>query len=268
MPGLLLMAAAYPAQTRLLVAAAVFLVYLVLLPRPARRPLAVAGLCVLVVVWDFGATLIWGTGAASKVRFEFVLGAGGSLALLVCAVAGIIALAGALRLLAEGKTRAGAVLSAVFVSAFAGWSSAVRYSPIVAVVGLLAGGAALWWAATVPADDALSLPPQSPQESQARRDLLNAVSRVVLPCVSGLVFYAYLRWGPKSWVDRACGAELVLPAFILAVGASGLGVWVASRVAGKRAEAVAAAIVITALLAGVICVVAFLLWFGQNHCGE
>lgn len=57
----LLTAAAHLAGTRLLVALAVFVVYLGILPRPAPRPLAVAALCVLVVVWTFGATLIWGT---------------------------------------------------------------------------------------------------------------------------------------------------------------------------------------------------------------
>lgn len=262
MPPPLLIAAAHPASARLLVAAAVLVVFVAVLPRPAPRPLAAAVLCVIVVVWDFGATLIWGTGAPSKVRFNFVLSAAGSLVLLGLAIAGILAAGGALRLFAHKRTRSASVLAGVFAAGLAGWSSAVRYSPIIALIGLVTGNAALWWAARTPADHA----PTVAEEPRTR--LLRALPPIVLPCLSGCLFYAYLRWGPKSWADPACGASLAIPAFLGAVGGSGLVVWVTSRAAGKRTEAVAAAAVIAALLAAGICVVAFLLWFGQNHCGE
>jgi hypothetical protein len=61
MPSAFLIAAAHPADTRLLTAVVVFVVFVSMLPRPAPRPLAVAALCAIVAVWDFGATLIWGT---------------------------------------------------------------------------------------------------------------------------------------------------------------------------------------------------------------
>jgi hypothetical protein len=262
MSGLLLMAAVYPAELRLLVAVAVFLVYVAMLPRPAPRPLAAATLCAIVVVWDFGATLIWGTAGPSKVRFDFVLGAAGGLALLACAIASIVAAAGALRLFAHGKTRAGTILAGVFGVGLAGWSAAVRYSPFIAAIGLLAGSVALWWAATMPADHAPAL------VEKPRTLLLRALPPVVMPCMSGFLFYAYLKWGPTSWADPGCGASLVIPVFFGAVGVSALAVWRTSRAAGRRTEAVAATAVIAALLAAGICVVAFLLWFGQNHCGE
>ena len=246
----------------------VFVVFVLMLPRSALRPLAAAALCTIVAVWDFGATLIWGTGGPTKLRFAFAFSPVGGSVLLACAVLGIIAAAGALRSFAHADRRTGTLLSGLFALAFAAWSAAVRYSPIVAAIGLLTGGVALWWAGTMPVDEG---PPQveSPlAEPRARREWLSIFARVGLPILSGPVFYAWLRWGPKSWVDPACGASLVIPAFIVSIGIPALGVGFTSRAAGRRTEAVAAAAVITTLIAAAICVVAFLIWFGQNNCGE
>jgi hypothetical protein len=239
-----------------------------MLPRPAPRPLAVAALCAIAAVWDFGATLIWGTGGPSKLRFAFAFSTVGGSALLACAVFGIIAAAAALHSFANANKRTGTVLAGSFAVAFAAWSSAVRYSPIIAALGLLTGGAALWWAATMSVDDRPS-PVEPPLTSPlARAASLRAFARVVLPFLSGVLFYAWLRWGPKSSIDPACGTSLPLLAFIVSVGIPALTVGFNSRAAGRSSEAGAAAAVITALLAAAICVVAFLIWFGQNNCGE
>jgi hypothetical protein len=267
MPAVLLIAAVHPAGTRLLVALVVFVVFVWMLPRPAPRPLAVAALCVVVAVWDFGATLIWGTGGPSKLRFSFGLSTVGGSALLACAVVGILAAAAALHSFAHDDKRTGTVLAGIVAVAFAVWSLAVRYSPIIAAIGLLTGGAALWWAATMPVDDRptqLEAPLGSPRAPGAP---LRAFAPVVLALLSGALYYAWLRWGPKGSVySDPCGPSLPLPAFIVSIGLAALAVGFTSRAAGRRTEAVAAAAVITALLAAAVCVVAFLIWFGQNNC--
>ena len=246
----------------------VFVVFVLTLPRPTPRPMAAAALCAIVAVWDFGATLIWGTGGPTKLRFAFAFSPVGASVLLACAVLGIIAAAAALRSFAHADRRTGTLLSGLFALAFAAWSAAVRYSPVIAAIGLLTGGVALWWAGTMPVDEG---PPQieSPLAAPpARRAWLRIFACVGLSISSGPVFYAWLRWGPKSWVDPACGASLVIPAFIVSVGLPAVVVGFTSRAAGRRTEAVAAAVVITTLIAAATCVVAFLIWFGQNNCGE
>jgi hypothetical protein len=266
--SVLLIAAAHPADTRLVIAVAVFVVFVWLLPRPAPRPLSAAALCVIVAAWDFGATLIWGTGGATKLRFAFAFSPVGGPALLACAIIGIIAAACALRSFAHAERRTGTLLAGAFAVAFAAWSATVRYSPIIAVLGLFTGSIALWWAATMPADEQPTQLDAPPVARLARWARLRVLASVGLVLMSGPVFYAWLRWGPKSWVDPACGASLVLPAFIMSVAIPALAVGFTSRAAGRRTEAVAAAAVITILVAAAICVVAFLLWFGQNNCGE
>ncbi|MGH2929008.1 MAG: hypothetical protein ACRDL8_12460 [Solirubrobacteraceae bacterium] len=223
----------------------------------------------IVVIWDFGATLIWGTAGPSKVRFDFVLSGGvGALGLLCCAIAGIIAGAAALRSFAVGRRRAGTVLGGVFTITFVGWSLAVRYWPPVAVIGLSLGCLALWWAARAPTNDPPATAEGHRREPGAHGAWLRVLPPVVLPCLSGFAFYSYLRWGSKSWADPGCGANLIVPAFIAAIAVSGLGVWGSTRAAGKRSEAIAAAVVITALVAAAMCAVAFLIWFTQNNCGD
>lgn len=201
MPAAFLIAAAHPADTRLLIAVVVFVAFVSMLPRPAPRPLAVAALCAIVAVWDFGATLIWGTGGPSKLRFAFAFSTVGGSALLACAVCGILAAAAGLRSFANANKRTGTVLAGIFAVAFAVWSSAVRYSPIVAAIGLLTGGAARRWAATMPVDDrpALLEPPLT--SPLARAASLRALARVVLPFLSGALYYAWLRLGPKSSIS-------------------------------------------------------------------
>lgn len=110
MSGGVSVAAFHPAGIRLLVAIVVLAGFAGLLPRPARRPLTVAVLSTLVVIWDFGATLIWGSPAQSKVRLGFALTGTGGAALLACAVVGMLAAGGAVRTFAAGRDRAALAL--------------------------------------------------------------------------------------------------------------------------------------------------------------
>lgn len=260
-------AAVHPADTRLLVAVLAFGMFVVMLPRPAPRPMAAAVLVVIVALWSFGATLIWGTGGPTKLRIGVALSRLGGSTLLACAMIGIVAAAAALRSFAHGDKRSGTRLAVLFAVAFGAWSATVRYSPVIAVLGLITAAVAFRWAATMPADREQSQQRSHLTAARTGAARLRILAGVVLS-LSGPAFYAWLQWGPKSWIDPACGASLVLPAFIISVGTPAIVVGLTSRAAGKRTEVVAAAAIITILAAGAMCVLAFLLWFGQHKCGE
>ncbi|HEY1776806.1 MAG TPA: hypothetical protein VGG41_11660 [Solirubrobacteraceae bacterium] len=269
MPRAVLIAALYQGDTRLLVTAAMFVLFIAVLPRPTPRPVATVAIGAIVALWDFGATLIWGTAGLTKVRFLFALsGTFGSWLVLASAVIGTAAAAGSLRAFSHRERSLGLLLAGTFLGAFAFWSFVVRYSPIIAIFGGVAAVTALRWAATVAsAEQEAGLDHHRSTVEIGKARLLLPV-RVLLPILSGLIFYASLRWGPKSWGDLQCGATLGIPAFVAAVALSAAGGGLASRIAGRRTEAVVAAALLTGLVAAGICVVAFLLWFGQNHCGE
>ena len=149
-------AALYGAGMRLGLSAVILALFVAILPRPAPRPLSVAALYAVTVGWDFGATLIWGTGGPSKVRLDFVVsGRAGSWLLLACATSGILAAASSLRAFANAKRRTGCWFAAAFVAMFALWSCAVRYQPDIAVLGLIVGVVALGAAAPVAVDEQL-----------------------------------------------------------------------------------------------------------------
>jgi hypothetical protein len=262
------LAATHPGSTRLSVSVIVLIIFTLTLPRPAPRPLAVAALYALVVIWDFGATLIWGTGGPTKLRFQFTLTGAGGWALLACAIVGILAAAAALRSFGRARNRAGAYFAGVFAIAFAAWSLAVRYSPVIATIGLFTGCAALLWAAKMPSDVQPAHPEHPTAPPQANAKLLLALSRLILPPLCGFLYYASLRWGPKTWTDPECGATLIVPAFVAAVSIPTLTVGLTTRATGRRTETVLASAILVALLTAAACVLVFLIWFGQNHCGE
>jgi len=152
------MAALYQADVRLAVAAGVLLVFIATLPRPAPQPVSMAVICAIAFTWDFGATLIWGTAGPTKVRLDLVdSGRVGSWVLLVFAVVGIVSAASALRAFAGSKQMTGSAFAAVFAATFVLWSCAVRYSPVIAALGLIIAAGAFWQAATVEPDEQLTL---------------------------------------------------------------------------------------------------------------
>jgi hypothetical protein len=263
-------AALYQTDMRLLIAAALFVVFLGLLPWTAPRPLAVTALLPVIAAWDFGATLIWGTGGPTKVRFDFLVsGALGNWCLLAVAVVGIVASAVSLRAFARGKGRLGTLLAGASTLSFVVWSCAVRYPPIVAVIGLLIIAAAFWWAASPSNAEKLALTNKFASTARSARARVALALSSLLPFVSGFIVYACLEWGPTgSPGDRCWGSTLIVPVFIAALAMPGIAMALSSRAAGKRTEVVVSLAAVAVLSAAALCFFASLCWFGQNMCGE
>jgi hypothetical protein len=180
---------------------------------PAACPETVDGrvLSTLVVIWDFGATLIWGSPAPSKVRLGFALTGTGGAALLACAVVGMLAAGGAVRTFAAGRDRAALALSLTFAVSFIFWSVTVRFSPLIAAFGVLAGSAALWWASREP--DNAQPAPQVSGLRHSTTTVLRAAAGVALPlhvarsstraCVGDLRAGPTLHAAPPSSFQRS-----------------------------------------------------------------
>ena len=101
-------------------------------------------LSVLVLVWMFGATLVWGTARSTQLRLpgiasNGVLGWEGT-ALLILAVVGVASIDLALRYFTLARPRLGWALTASAVACFGLWSLGVAY-PVTAAV--LAGAIGL-----------------------------------------------------------------------------------------------------------------------------
>jgi hypothetical protein len=89
------------------------------------------------------------------------------------------------------------------------------------------------------------------------------------PLLTGVAFYAWLQWSPKSWIDPACGLQtwaLIASTPVIGAGAVTPGFYAHGRQAGSL-TIVATTVVTTVLTLGA-CLIAFLLWFGQHMCGE
>ena len=137
-------ASLYGMDTRLIVWLVPVALFVTMLPRPAPRPWALAALGVMVFVWDFAAALIWATGYATKLRFNFAFeGSIGSWLLLACAVLGTLAAAAAAAAFAHREMRAGWLLAGVSAVTFVLWSAVVRYSPFIAAGCLVVGMSAI-----------------------------------------------------------------------------------------------------------------------------
>lgn len=132
-------------------------------------------LTVLATAWLFGATLIWGTPYASKIRWESAWvhdpTAWQWTALLVIAYVGSLSAAAALRFFAEGRHRLGWWFAGVALVMFIAWSAPVRYP--VALAALLAGAALTTIAAAGPGVLGDAATPTTPPTSSPE-DALNA----------------------------------------------------------------------------------------------
>jgi hypothetical protein len=159
----------------------------------------------------------------------------------------------------------------VFAVAFTGWSLVVRYSGTLAILVVAVGIAALVFASTT------SSPPQATGHEAgstpatphtAERWLWNIVAAAV-PLLAGPVFYWWLQVSPRTWIDQACGLPGWLPlTFIPFLAIPGVTAWIRTRTIGRSREAAAAAVVIAATVTVAGCILAFLMWFGVNQCGE
>lgn len=259
MPFSVFTAALYPASTRLSVALLLGGAFAVLAPRRSPRPLALAVIGVIVAGWLFGATLIWGTGAQDGA------------ALLALAAAGVLSAGGALRGFAHQNHRAGWVLATIFAVAFAGWSAVVRYSAVFALVALTVGMAALWLASTSPppsTGEAGEGGAMASTKPRTARWMWNSVV-TALPFLSGLLFYWWLKISPKTWIDPTCGLAGWVPVTVIPfIAIPAFTAWNRTRMLGKSREAAVAAVVVTAAVTIGLGILAFLVWFGMNQCGE
>ena len=263
-------AALYPASTRLAIAVILMGAFALIAPRRSSRPLSLAVMSVIAATWLFGATLIWGTAAPSKLRWGIELSDCEGAALLVLAGAGVLGSAGALRSFADNRRRAGWALATVFVIAFLGWSAVVRYSMVIVFIAVAAGSVSLWFASIPPelSPAALAETSATHHGSRGASGGWSSVSRLV-PFLAGPLFYWWLKLSPKSWADPACGLAHWLPfTFIPFLAIPGLTAWIRTRSLGKNREAAAAAVVVAAGVTIGVCVLAFLVWFGANRCGE
>jgi hypothetical protein len=269
-PDTLVFSSLYPASTRLVVAVVVFAAFVVLLPRRTRRPLPNAALGVIAAGWLFGATLIWGTPWASKLRWASGLNTWQNTALLAVAVVGVLCAAAALRGFAEQRPTQGWVLTGLFAVAFAGWSSVVRYSIIVAGLVLSVGIGALVFASSTPAGpEATHAEPNSASSHASARLRSWRIAGVALPVVSGVGFYWWLELSPKSAIDPKCGLSgWILLTVIPFLAIPGGTAWMRTRTLGKSREAATAATVASVAVTIGVGILAFLVWFGANQCGE
>lgn len=262
-------AAIYPASTRLLVAAILLVLFGLVAPRRPPRPLPLAVMSAIVAGWLFGATLIWGTGRGNRFPPSSGLSAVHGTPLLALAVLGALSASAALRAFAHQKRRLGWGLATVFAVAFAAWSSVVRYSVIVAALVFATGVAALAFASTSPAVPEAPSAEDTSKSSTPRGRTLTWIIVLTLPLLSGFSFYWWLRWSPKTWIDPACGLpDWLLLTFIPFVATPGLVGWIRTRTAGRSREAAAAVVVGATAVTIAACILAFLIWFGLNKCGE
>jgi hypothetical protein len=154
-------AALYPASTRLAVAVACLIAFALVTATRWDRPvpaLPVAVLALIVVGWLFGATLVWGTGYVTKLRWAASWGYDGHAwqwsALLAVAVAGVLSLGLALRSFAHRQRDRARIFAAATGAAFLAWSVFVQYSVVLAVAVLAAGVGSLAAVAHEPQPDA------------------------------------------------------------------------------------------------------------------
>lgn len=225
---------------------------------------------VIAAGWLFGATLIWGTPWASKLRWASGLDTWQDTALLAVAIVGVLCAGAALRAFAQQKRTQAWVLTAAFAIAFAGWSSTVRYSIIVAGLVLSVGTGTLVFASITPAGPQATLAEANSERSPAPPHLRRwSIAAITLPVVSGIGFYYWLEWSPKSGLDSKCGlSDWILLSVIPFLAIPGGTAWMRTRTLGKSREAAAAATVAAVAVTIGIGILAFLAWFGANQCGE
>ena len=153
---------------------------------------SILALVAIVLGWLFGATLVWGTGGASKFRWSAAwMNAPTSWeanGLLVLALAGVLSLALSLRALTDGRVRAACMLVAGAGTTFAMWSIAVSYPVWIAASAWAAGAVAFYVAAT----------DQHRERSERRRAPRRAavvVPSLALACACGFGWtYWALAW--------------------------------------------------------------------------
>lgn len=169
------LALAHPASTRLGLALVGVILFGAISSAgvPGRVRLApVAVLTALVVIWMFGATLIWGTGYQTKFRFAAAWQSQASAwqpaALLAVAFAGVIALAVSVRASATQDRQRARTFEVLAAICFVGWSAVVNYPVTVAVVMGIIGLVALENAAEADIAEIAGTETRSTREARRR----------------------------------------------------------------------------------------------------
>ena len=179
--------------------------------RRRTRPIPVVPvlvLCLIAAGWLFGATLVWGTGYATKVRWAAAWtydgGAWQWTALLSVALIGVICLGAALRAFTVDARRRGRVFAAASGMAFVAWSVVVRYSVIAAIAVVVAGGAAVAFLNSGKPRDATGDRVSRSWRGAAIPLLLAAI---VVGCAWVLFAFGWLVVGPEGRASCNCWAD-------------------------------------------------------------
>lgn len=211
---MVVLASAQPASLRLTLALAGAILFATAATTRWQRPIPAASVAVLIVIvagWLFGATLVWGTGYATKVRWAAAWTSNGQAwqwtALLAVALLGIVATGLALRSFAHQQRRRGWMLAAISGAAFAGWSAVVRYPVGFAIIAAVAGFAALLFvAAPPPVDTATGQPEGGGVRHRAAVPVLVAAIAIGVGWV--IYAFAWLVVGPEGgFTNCHCWAD-------------------------------------------------------------
>lgn len=211
--GMFFLASAHGAGSRVGIALLGLVVFGAVATRRWERPFVavpVVVLCLIAAGWLFAATLVWGTGYATKVRLSAGWAYDGNAwqwtALLALALAGVFFLALALRSFAHESSPRAWGLSALSGVAFIAWSAVVRYSVAAAAFVLLAGVGAtafIGFAQNAPA------PLEETDRPRLRAAIPLLLITIVLGCAWAFFAFAWLVVGPEGrgaacdcWADN------------------------------------------------------------------
>lgn len=207
-------AAAHPAEIRLSIALIGLVFFGAVATTRWQHPVPAVAVAVLSLIsagWLFGATLVWGTGYATKVRWTGSWTYNGFAwqwtALLAVAVLGIVSMGLALRLFAHQRRRRAWMFAALAGAAFVCWSAVVRYSVGVGVVVLAAGLVAFWF---VDAPGRIEAPERTDKRTTAVRSMA-AVPVLLAAIVAGIAWalyaFGWLVVGPEGRASCNCWAD-------------------------------------------------------------
>jgi hypothetical protein len=208
------LASAYPTPTRLAIALAGLALFGVAATTrwPAHVPaVAIAVLCVLIGAWLFGATLVWGTGYATKVRWSAAWTYNGYAwqwtALLAVALLGALSLGMSARCFAHDRHTRAWTWAALAGATFLGWTTVVRYSPVVAVIAAAASFTALRFIAT--ATSASAPAPDSVDRNRPPSELAVPLllATIVVGIAWGMFAFGWLLVGPEGRPSCNCWAD-------------------------------------------------------------
>lgn len=210
--GMLFFASVHPAGTRVGIALLGLTMFGAIASKRWERRFPVVPvlvLCLIVTGWLFAATLVWGTGYATKVRSSATWAYDGNAwqwtALLALALLGVFCLGFALRTFARESSRRAWLLSAVAGTAFIAWSGVVRYSVAAAGFVLLVGAVATAFVGSQ--QNAPTVVPKA-SRGQLHVAIPLLLATIVIGCAWAFFAFGWLVVGSEGraacncWADR------------------------------------------------------------------